>query len=72
MAGALAARLAVLVVLLAALVPTVGWTGAAWAVLGAETVQAALLLAPGGRWPARDGGKLARALAATGRWEGSA
>lgn len=72
MAGALAASLAVLVVLLAALVPTVGWTGAAWAVLGAETVQAALLLAPGGRWPARDGGKLARALAATGRWEGSA
>ncbi|MGH2467923.1 MAG: oligosaccharide flippase family protein [Candidatus Limnocylindrales bacterium] len=74
MARALAASLAVLLVLLAGLVPAVGWTGAAWAVLGAEAFQAAVLLVPRGRWPARDGGKRARALAlaATGRREGLA
>jgi O-antigen/teichoic acid export membrane protein len=49
--------LAVLVVLLATLVPAVGWIGACWAVLGADTVHAGLLLrarsdrSAGGRWP---------------------
>jgi O-antigen/teichoic acid export membrane protein len=33
--------------LLALLLPVVGWIGACWAVLGAETVQAGLLLALG-------------------------
>jgi len=41
---ALFASLAVLVALLLALVPAIGWTGAAWAILGADAVQAALLL----------------------------
>jgi O-antigen/teichoic acid export membrane protein len=49
--------LAVLVALLATLVPAVGWTGACWAVLGADFVHAALLLrarsdrSVSGRWP---------------------
>jgi O-antigen/teichoic acid export membrane protein len=43
----LAASLAVLVAGLAALVPAFGWLGACWAVLLAETVQAALMLAGG-------------------------
>ena len=51
--------LAVLVGLLAALVPTLGWIGACWAVLGAETVQCLALtlarqsLASGGVAPTR-------------------
>jgi hypothetical protein len=53
----LAISLGVLVVLLATLVPSVGWIGACWAVVGADTVHAALLLrarshgSSGGRWP---------------------
>ncbi|HZS13038.1 MAG TPA: oligosaccharide flippase family protein [Candidatus Dormibacteraeota bacterium] len=41
----LGAGLAVLVVALAALVPTTGWVGAPWAVLIAESAQAAIFLA---------------------------
>ncbi|MBF6606354.1 MAG: oligosaccharide flippase family protein [Chloroflexi bacterium] len=41
---ALLASLATLIVLLAAFVPIVGWIGAAWAVVGAESVNAGLLV----------------------------
>lgn len=46
---ALLVSLAVLVALLATLVPRLGWTGAPWAVVVAETTQAAMLLAATGR-----------------------
>jgi hypothetical protein len=41
---ALTISLAALVVLLAVLVPAVGWIGACWAMVAADTVHAALLL----------------------------
>lgn len=44
-----ASSLVVLAALLALLLPAVGWIGACWAVVGAETVQAALMLGAGSR-----------------------
>jgi O-antigen/teichoic acid export membrane protein len=40
----LATSVTVLVVLMAVLIPTIGWLGACWAVLAADTVQAVLML----------------------------
>jgi hypothetical protein len=40
----LAVSLGVLVVVAGALVPTIGWQGACWAVLAADTAQAGLML----------------------------
>lgn len=45
MVRVLAVSLAVLLALLAVLLPAAGWLGVCWAILGAETFQAALLLA---------------------------
>lgn len=64
---ALLLSLAVLLALLATLVPALGWVGACWAVLGAEMVQATALSVTAGQRPAgpplrRDEALLARGL----------
>jgi O-antigen/teichoic acid export membrane protein len=53
MVTVLAAALGVLGLLLAALVPPLGWTGAAWSIGGAEAFQAVALLALGRRLRSR-------------------
>ena len=56
--------------LLALLLPIAGWIGACWAVLGAETVQAGLMLGAGSRFPTAVAGRLTVKPAGTRRVHG--